>query len=460
VRRLALVLLLVLVPLTAGAQTRTADEQAFLEIFRELVEINTTDSVGDNTRAAEAMAARLRAAGFPAADVQVLVPHPRKGNLVARLRGTGARKPLLLLAHLDVVEARREDWSFDPFKLLERDGYFYGRGTSDDKAMAAIFVDSLIRLKQAGFTPSRDLIVALTADEELASPYNGVRWLLAHHRPLIEAEMVLNEGGGGEIRGGRHLVHRVQHSEKVPVSFTLEVTNRGGHSSRPTKDNAIYQLAEGLSRLARFDFPARLDDSTRLYFERSAALYSGQRADDMRAVARVPPDPDALARLSSDASYNAVLRTTCVATRLEGGHATNALPQMARAVVNCRMLPDHAADDVQRALEQALASEHITVRRINPPFHAPPSPLNADLMARVERLTAEMWPGAIVVPSMGTGATDSRWLRAAGIPSYGVSGLFFSESRAHGRDERIGVRDLYAGRQFLHRLIQELANAP
>lgn len=443
-----------------GAQTRTADEQAFLDIYRELVEIDTTDSVGDNTKAAEAMAARLRAAGFPAADVQVLAPAPRKGNLVARLRGTGSRKPLLLLAHLDVVEARREDWSVDPFTLLERDGYFYGRGTSDDKAMAAIFVDSLIRLKREGFTPTRDLIVALTADEEngATSKYNGVRWLLSNHRPLIEAELAINEGGGGELRGGRHLVNRVQTSEKVPVNFRLEVTNAGGHSSRPVKENAIYQLAEGLTRLAKFDFPALLGDATRLYFERSAALHTGQRADDMRALAQVPPDAAALTRLSADATYNAFLRTTCVATLLEGGHARNALPQMARAVVNCRILPDDSVANVQRTLVQVLASDKISVRATNEAVASPSSPLNAELFAQVERITAEMWPGALVIPTMGAGATDSRWLRNAGIPSYGVSGLFLAESRAHGRDERIGVKDLYAGREFLHRLIKDLAS--
>jgi acetylornithine deacetylase/succinyl-diaminopimelate desuccinylase-like protein len=453
--------LLLASPLVAGAQSRTADEQAFLDIYRELVEINTTDSVGDNTKAAEAMAARLRAAGFAAADVQVLAPHPKKGNLVARLRGSGKGKPLLLLAHIDVVEARREDWSFDPFTLLEKDGYFYGRGTSDDKAMAAIFVDAFIRLKREGFTPTRDLILALTADEELgsSSKYNGVRWLLANHRALIEAGMAINEGGGGDLRGGRHLVNRLQTSEKVPLSYRLEVTNAGGHSSRPTKDNAIYQLAEGLGRLAKFDFPIRMNDATRLYFERTATLHSGRLADDMRAVARPTPDPDALARLSADTVYNALLRTTCVATRLEAGHANNALPQMARAVVNCRILPDQPAEEVQRTLAQVVGGAPITVTPMGEPFNSPPSPLDADLLARVERLTTEMWPGTLVIPSMSTGATDSRWLRAAGIPSSGVSGLFLGESRAHGRDERIGVTDLYAGRQFLQRLIKELATA-
>jgi acetylornithine deacetylase/succinyl-diaminopimelate desuccinylase-like protein len=458
----ALAALLVLLPQLTGAQTRTPDEQAFLDIYRELVDTDTTDSVGDNTKAAAAMAARLRAAGLPAADVQVLAPHPRKGNLVARLRGTGPGKPLLLLAHLDVVEARREDWSFDPFTLLEKDGYFYGRGTSDDKAMAAIFVDSFIRLKREGFTPARDLILALTADEELggSSRYNGVRWLLANHRALIEAGMVINEGGGGELRGGRHLVNRLQTSEKVPLSYRLEVTSAGGHSSRPTRDNAIYQLAHGLVKLSTFEFPARLNDATRLYFERTASLHTGQVADDMRAVARPAPDPAALARLSRDTVYNALLRTTCIPTRLQGGHANNALPQLARAVVNCRILPDHPAEDVQRTLERVVGGAPITVTPLGEPFNGPPSPLDPDLLARVERITSEMWPGTLVIPTMGTGATDSRWLRAAGIPSYGVSGLFLGESRAHGRDERIGVVHLYAGRQFLHRLIRELATAP
>jgi acetylornithine deacetylase/succinyl-diaminopimelate desuccinylase-like protein len=463
VLRSALVLFLTAISVAAEAQTRTAAELEFREIYRELIEINTTDSVGDTTKAAEAMAARLRAAGYPAADVQVLAPHPKKGNLVARLRGSGAGKPLLLLAHLDVVEARREDWSTDPFKLLEQDGYFYGRGSIDDKAMAAIFVDTLIRLKKDGFAPSRDLILALTADEELGSSsrYNGVRWLLANHRALIDAELALNEGGGGEMRGGRHLVTRVQTSEKVPIGYRLEVTNPGGHSSRPVKDNAIYHLAAGLVRLGQFDFPTRLGEASRLYFERTAALHAGPLADDMRAVARIPPDPDALARLAADPGYNALLRTTCVATRLEGGHANNALPQMARAVVNCRVLPDERPEDVQRALVRVLADDRITIKPTSEWIGSPPSPLDPDIMARVERLTAQMWPGALVIPTMSTGATDSRWLRNAGIPSYGVSGLFTEagENRAHGKDERIGVKDLYAGREFLYRLVRELGAA-
>ena len=458
----ALALSLVLTPLTVGAQDRTGEQAALREIYRELVEINTTDSVGDNTQAAEAMAARLLAAGFPAVDVQVLAPAPRKGNLVARFRGTGARKPLLLLAHLDVVEARREDWTTDPFTLVEKDGYFYGRGTSDDKAMAAIFVDTLIRLKREGFQPTRDIILALTADEELgsSSKYNGVRWLLANHRSLIEAELAINEGGGGEIRGGRHTVNRLQTGEKVPINFRLEVTNPGGHSSRPQKDNAIYQLAEGLVRLSGFEFPASLNETTRMYFERTASQHSGQLADDMRGAAKTPPDPAALARLSADTVYNSTLRTTCVATRLEGGHANNALPQTARATVNCRVLPGEKPEDVQATLVRVLASDKITVTVTGEFIASPPSPLNPDLMSRVERITTEMWPGALVIPSMSTGATDSRWLRNAGIQSYGVSGLFYArDSRAHGMDEHVSVSAFYEGQTFLYRLVKDLGSA-
>jgi len=447
----------------AEAQAPRPEEQRFRDIYRELIEINTTDSAGDTTKAAEAMAARLRAAGFPADDVQVLAPHPRKGNLVARLRGTGARRPLLLLAHLDVVEARREDWSTDPFKLLDKDGYFYGRGTIDDKAMAAIFVDTLIRFKESGFVPDHDLVLALTADEELGatSRWNGVRWLLQNHRPLIDADFAINEGGGGELRNGRPVLNRVQTSEKVPLNFRLEVTNKGGHSSRPEKDNAIYRLADGLTRLAKFHFPVNLNETTRALLERSAGLRTGRLADDMRAVAATPPDGAAAARLSDDSLFNAVLRTTCVATRLEGGHANNALPQMARAVVNCRILPQEHADDVRQTLARVLADEAITVTPTSQEITSPPSSLRPDVMRAIERITTEMWPGVPVIPTMSTGATDSRFLRNAGILAYGVSGLFVeaSDNRTHGRDERIGVRELFDGREFLFRLVRALSSS-
>jgi acetylornithine deacetylase/succinyl-diaminopimelate desuccinylase-like protein len=447
----------------AGAATAQAPDVAeFRAIYQELVEINTTDSVGDTMKAAEAMGARLRAAGFPAGDVQVLSSAPRKGNLVARYRGSGGGKPLLLLAHIDVVEARREDWSFDPFKLTEKDGYFYGRGTIDDKAMAAIFVDTFVRLRREGFAPQRDLVLALTTDEELgaSSKNNGVRWLLANHRSLIDAEMAINEGGGGELRGDRHVVLRVQTSEKVPMNFRLEVTNKGGHSSRPERDNAIYRLAEGLTRLGKFDFPFALNETTRAFFERSAPLRSGRAADDFRAVAKQPPDPDAVARLSADSGFNALTRTTCVATRLEGGHANNALPQMARAVVNCRILPGERPEDVRATLVRVVADEQIKVTPTSEHIASPPSPLEPRLMAHVQRLTEAKFPGALVIPTMSTGATDGRFLRNAGIPTYGVSGVFSEagDNRTHGRDERIGIKDLYAGRDFLHALVKALAS--
>ena len=463
VERVALLIAPAFVLVVAGVATAQAPAPELAEfraIYQELVEINTTDSVGDTAKAAQAMAARLKAAGFPEADVQVLSSAPRKGNLVARLRGSGGGKPLLLLAHLDVVEARREDWSFDPFTLIEKDGYFYGRGTIDDKAMAAIFVDTFMRLKREGFVPQRDLILALTADEELgaSSKNNGVRWLLANHRNLIDAELAINEGGGGELRDGRHVVLRVQTSEKVPVNFRLQVTNKGGHSSRPERDNAIYRLAEGLARLGKFDFPFALNETTRAFFERSAD--QRPRPDLMRAILRTPPDAEALTLLSQDSGFNALGRTTCVATRLEGGHANNALPQMARAVVNCRILPGERPEDVQRTIARVLADDQITVTPTSEFIASPPSPLEPRLMGHVERLTKAMFPGALVLPTMSTGATDGRFLRNAGIPTYGVSGLFVdaSDNRTHGRDERIGIRDLYAGRDFLHALVKALAS--
>ena len=434
-------------------------DQALFPIYKELVEINTVDPNGDNTRAAEAMAARLRAAGFPAADVQVLVPQPRKGNLVARLRGTGRRRPLLLLAHLDVVEARREDWSADPFTLLEKDGYFYGRGTGDDKAMAAIWIATLIRLRQEGYRPNRDITVALTSDEE-GGPANGVHWLLENHRDLIDAELALNEGGRGPIKGGRYLANGVQASEKVYESFRLETTNSGGHSSLPCKDNAIYRLAAGLGRLAAFDFPVRLSEVTRAYFDSMASIVPGPEADDMKAVLRTPPDPEALARLSLSPYHNALMRTTCVATRLEGGHADNALPQTARATVNCRILPGTPAGEVQATLVKVIADDGITITSLAPAKPSPPSPLQPDLMGPVEEVTRELWPGVPVLPMMGTGATDSLYLRQVGIRAYGVSGLFgdVDDNRAHGRDERVGVRQLYDGREFLYRLVKRLSS--
>jgi acetylornithine deacetylase/succinyl-diaminopimelate desuccinylase-like protein len=468
----ALVLLLVaaaavLVPIArtgprAQPATLAPHQQLLREIYQELIEINTTNSVGDNTRAAEAMARRLLNAGFPAADVQVLAPAPRKGNLVARLRGTGARRPLLLLAHLDVVEANREDWSVDPFKLLERDGYFYGRGTTDDKAMASSFVANLIRYRQEGFVPDRDLIVALTADEE-GGGHNGVAWLLKEHRALIDAEMAINEGGGGSLNKGRRVANSIQASEKIVQSYRLEVTNRGGHSSLPVKDNAIWHLAGGLTRLGEFDFPVNLDEVNRQFFERSAAAVGGSLGDDIHAVVRGDRSPEIVARVAAVGPlFNSRLRTTCVPTRLEGGHADNALPQTARAVVNCRVLPNETEEDVRQTLIRALANDKIKVTPTNKFFPSPASPLTPEIMGAVERVTQALWPGVPVVPTMSTGATDSKYLRSAGIAAYGTSGMFgeVDDIRAHGRDERLLVRSLYEGQEYLYRLVKVLSSRP
>jgi len=448
-------------PATEDPQSATisTEKQLARDIFKELIEINTTDSVGSTTKAAEAMAARLKAAGFAPADVQVLGPDPRKGNLVVRLRGNGADKPILLLAHLDVVEAKREDWSFDPFKFTELDGYFYGRGTNDIKSGDALLVANLIRLKQEGFTPSRDIIVALTADEE-GGCCNGVAWLLANHRELIDAEYCLNtDGGGGELKSGKQMLNEVQTSEKVYLSFSLEVQNRGGHSSLPEKDNAIYHLAEGLARLAKFDFPMKLNETTRSYFQKMAKIETGQTARDMSAIAEVPPDPQAAARLAVMPYYNAMMRTTCVATELQAGHAENALPQRARAVVNCRLLPEDSAADIQQTLARVLADDQIKIAPMQKPRPAPLSPLRPDLVAPIERITAELWPGVPVVPIMSTGATDGLATRLAGIPTYGVSGLFddIDDVRAHGKDERMGVKEFFDGLEFMYRLIKSLS---
>ncbi len=458
----ALVTLASLAP--AAAQEPTAHDRVARAILEELVGIDTTDSSGSTTTAAEAMAARLKAAGFPDADVQVLGPNPRKGNLVARLRGHGPGRPILLLAHLDVVEARKEDWSadIDPFTFVERDGFFYGRGTSDDKAQAAIWIATLIRLKEEGFVPARDLVVALTADEE-GGTSNGVAWLLRNRRPAIDAEYCLNEGGGGEMKGGKRVANVVEAAQKVYHSVSLEVRNPGGHSSLPGKDNAIYRLAAGLTRLAAWESPVQLNEVTRGYFAALASTETGEAAADMRAVAQAVPDAAAAKRLADGSPhYNALMRTTCVATLLQGGHAENALPQLARAVVNCRLLPGADPREVDATLERVVADDGIAIRALGQGVASPPSPLRADVMAAVERHTKEMWPGVVVLPSMATGATDGLALRNAGIPTYGVDGIFtdVDDNRAHGKDERLGTREFYEGREFLYRLVKSLSAAP
>jgi acetylornithine deacetylase/succinyl-diaminopimelate desuccinylase-like protein len=445
------------------AQTSAAD-QRLRSIYQELVEINTTDSVGDCTAAAKAMGARLKTGGFRDDEMQIVVPPgaPKKGNLVARLKGTGAMKPLLLLAHVDAVEAKREDWERDPFKLVEEGGFFYARASSDDKAMAAIYVSNMIRFKQDQLRPARDLILALTCDEELGMvPTNGAAYLLKNHRPLIDAELALNEGGGGSMdKDGKPVTHGIQAGEKIYQSFQLEVTNKGGHSSVPVPDNAIYRLAGGLQRLGQFSFPFKLSATTRSYFERRASVEPPAVAADMRAILQDPPDPAALTRLYALSAYNnSAVRTTCVATMLDGGHAANALPQRAKAVVNCRILPGEKVADVQATLVRVVADEQIKITLIGSDVESPVPPLTPALMKAIEGVSAEMWPGVPVVPTMAAGATDGRFLSNAGIWTYGVTGLFSfpGGSNAHGLNERLPVKSLYEGHEFNHRLIQRLA---
>lgn len=447
---------------SADAAALSAEQQLAFDIYKELVEIDTTTATGDIGQAADAMAARLRAAGFDESDVQVFKPASRKGNLVARLRGTGKRKPILLLAHLDVVPANREDWSVEPFKLLEKDGYFYSRGTGDDKFMAAAFVANLIRYRKEGYKPDRDIIVALETDEEILDrDALGIQWLLKNRRDLIDAEFALNEGGGVGLKDGKPIRNSVQTTEKVSLSYQLEVRNRGGHSSLPTRDNAIYHLAEGLVRLSKFTFPMKLNETTRAFFERMAQFEGEQIAADIRAALAERPDPSTLSfvRLAANPVYNAQLRTTCVATMLEGGHAVNALPQLARAKVNCRIMPGEPVAEVQATLERVLADDQISVTQIDQPVLSEPSALHEEIMGTIEKLSHEFWPDAVVIPVMSAGATDGSYLRNAGIPTYGHSGLAgdINDVRAHGKDERILVKSFFEGDEYLYRLVKMFA---
>ncbi|MEO8200901.1 MAG: M20/M25/M40 family metallo-hydrolase [Gemmatimonadota bacterium] len=453
--RLALALAILPAPIFAQQDHRTLER----EILKELVEINTSDSAGHTDLAAQAMARRLTAAGFPSGDMQIMELDPGHWTLVARYRGDGTGvKPILMIAHMDVVGARREDWSVDPFTFLEKDGWYYGRGSNDDKAGVATLVATLIRLKQEGYRPGRDLIIALTGDEETTS--NSISALVTKHRDLVDAEYALNaDAGGGQLVDGKPLSFEVQTAEKVYLSFQLEVRNKGGHSSLPERDNAIYHLANGLTRLERFSFPVRLNATTRAFLQAAAGTAPVTEAADMRLVARTGNLP-AARRLSSSPYYNSILRTTCVATRLFAGHADNALPQLARATVNCRMLPDDPPDSVQAVLTRVLADTAIHLSRLDEPVASPASPLRPDIMTAVQDIVARMWPGAAVVPEMSTGATDGLYVRNAGIPTYGVSAVFdpVDDVRIHGRDERIGVKAFHDAVDFWYELVKRLGS--
>ncbi len=450
------------------AQTAAPDEAAFRALYTELVEINTTRSVGSCTQAAEAMRTHLLAAGIPAADTQILAPpdRPQDGALIAVLHGRDrAAKPILLLAHIDVVEAKREDWARDPFKLVEENGWFYARGASDDKAMAAVFTDSLVRYAQQGFKPRRDIKLALTCGEETAGVFNSVKWLTETQPKVLSAAFALNEGAGGELdRNGKPLALQIQAGEKVYQDFALQANDVGGHSSRPTKNNPIARLSAGLARLGNYNFAVALNPATRGYFEAQSKLEPPEIAADMRAVLKNPQDEAAVERLwAVNPGWNGALRTTCVVTQIEGGHAPNALPQHVRANVNCRILPGVPIPEVQREIARVLGDDKISIAPTGDPgIQSPPPPLTDRIMGPVRKLADQIWPGVAVVPTMSTGATDGSYLNASGVPTYGLSGMFHDVegSHAHGLNERIRVKSLLDGRRFLYEIVKLYANGP
>lgn len=452
------------------AQLDDANKKLSHDIFKQLIEINSTDSVGSVTAAAEAMAQRFRDAGFPASDIQILGPNDRKKNVVVRLHGSGKHKPLLLIGHLDVVEARREDWTVDPFTFVEKDGFFYGRGTQDMKSGDAIMVTTLIRFKKEGYKPDRDIILALTADEE-GGKSNGVDWLLKNHRDLIDAEIVFNHDGGGILsEHGKPVVVTVDATEKLYADFQLSVTNPGGHSSLPRPDNAIYALANALTRLEHYQFPFELNEVTRAYYERMTPVETPARAAEIKAMLKNPPDANAVTQLSKDAIDNSTIHTTCVATRLNAGHANNALPQRAEANVNCRILPGHSAEEVRQELVKVFADPAISVRYVETlgqivdtapaDKSLPPPPLRPDVFGPLEKISSAMWPGVPVIPDMATGASDGKYTMAAGIPTYGISGTAIDRDdiRAHGRDERLGMESYYKGVEFYYKYLKAVTS--
>jgi len=460
---------------SSGAVPRTPADDASIrlatDIFKQLIEINTTDSVGSTTIAAEAMAKRLRETGFPNDDVVVIGPNPRKGNMIARLRGTGAHKPVLLIGHLDVVEAKRSDWTTDPFQFIEKEGYYYGRGTQDMKDGDAIMMATLIRMKQEGYKPDRDIILALTADEE-GGGFNGVDWLVKHHRDLVDAEFVLNHDGGGVAEeNGKLLGFTVDATEKMYADYQLSSLNPGGHSSMPTADNAIYHLTDALARLKHYAFPFELNAVTRAELAGLAEGYPPEKAALVKAVLKEPPDGEAIAKLSSeDAILNSTMRTTCVATRLAAGHANNALPQTATANVNCRIFPGHSREEIRQELVKVVADSKVTVGYVQVDGsiastapneqQLPPVALREDIMSPLRKVSAAFWPDMPVLPNMAIGASDSRYAYAAGMPSFGIQGVALDNNdiRAHGKDERLPVESFNTGVQFYYRYLKALTS--
>jgi len=456
--------------LVFSGQAHAADrsgngEPAFRALYKELVETNTTLSAGSCTLAAERMAARLKAAGYSDDDIHLFSTpeHPKEGGLVAVFHGTGSKKkPILLLAHIDVVEANRADWTRDPFTLVEEDGYFYARGSQDDKAMAAIFTDLLIRFKQEGYKPRRDIKMALTCGEETSGAFNGAEWLGQNHKDWIDAAYAINEGGSGELdENGNKVVFGVQAAEKVFQNYQIETTNPGGHSSQPVPDNAIYDMAKDLTKLSAQEFPVEFNDTTRAYFTRMAAIKGGETGAAMLALVKDPTDAKANAIVSADKKWHSMLRTTCVATMITGGHATNALPQRVTTNINCRILPGTSVESVRATLDAAIGdpNNHVTV--VEPVSPATPTPsLNPEIMAAIEKVSGKINPGVPILPTMSTGATDGIYTTAAGIPTYGISGIFVDKdgSHAHGLNERIRVQSLMEGRRFQYQFVKVLAD--
>lgn len=451
-----------------GSAAQPPDEAAFRALYKELVEINTTRSVGSCTQAAEAMRAHLLAAGLPPGDTRILVPpdRPKDGALIAVLSGSDRqRKPILLLAHIDVVEAKREDWVRDPFKLVEENGWFYARGASDDKAMAAAFTDNLIRYRKEGFKPRRDIKLALTCGEETPNIFNSVKWLLATQPNVLDAEFALNEGAGGELdKNDKPVALQIQAGEKVYQDFSLDATDTGGHSSRPTKKNPIVRLSNGLVKLGAYNFAVALNEATRGYFEAESKLVAPEIGADMHAVLNNPQDEAAVERLwAVNPGWNGMLRTTCVVTEISGGHAPNALPQHAHANVNCRILPGVRVASAQKEIESVIGDDKIKVTPAGDTgLQSPPPPLSPRIMDPVRKVAGVIWPGVAIVPTMSTGATDGSYLNAKGIPTYGLSGMFhdIEGSHAHGLNERIRATSLLNGRRFLYEVVKLYANEP
>ena len=450
------------------AAVAQAGEASFRALYKELVETNTTLSAGSCTLAAQRMAAHLKAAGFTDDELRPFAApdHPQEGGLVAIYPGRDPKpKAILLLAHLDVVEAKREDWTRDPFTLVEENGTFYARGALDDKAEAAIWVDTLSRLRQENFRPRRTLKLALTCGEETSGAFNGAQWLSTNQRDLIDAEFALNEGASGELSTDGHRISLdIQAGEKSAQNYRLEVTNPGGHSSRPVKNNAIYHLAAALTRISAYDFPPQFTDGNRAYFSGMAQIEAAKDTDvaaAMRSLVKNPNDTAAIALVSSkDPSWNATLRTTCVATLLDAGHATNALPQRARANINCRIFPGESPEAVRRKLEELVADPQVQVETLETRGpSSPPPPLTKQIMVPIEKLAAEFWPGVPILPILQPGATDGQFLNAVGIPTYGVEPVFVGPDlgHIHGLNEYVGVNSLLEGRAFLYLLVKTYA---